>query len=179
MIKCHKCRSTDLRWSRLRVWELPLAWLHIRAYRCRCCFYRDYLLPRGIQLRLRICLRLSGNRWMPASQASSRHRSPGGDVRTLFVSLKKLVRSAPGARMVTLQALAYESGLSEAWIYHAIEDKLIEARLHRKGATWARGFEGAMIYVPIRFGRGRMSVPMWRTEDAPLFEPAGSAAPRL
>jgi len=57
-MKCPKCRSTKLRWSRSRIWERPLEWLDIWPYRCRACRYRDYLFSSRLQLRVRICLRI-------------------------------------------------------------------------------------------------------------------------
>ena len=55
-------------------------------------------------------------------------------------------------RIVTLKALARDSGLSESWIYNAIESNLLEAHYGRKGVTWASRLEATMIYVPFAFG---------------------------
>jgi hypothetical protein len=42
------------------LWEWPLRAVRIRAYRCRACWYRDYLLPFHLQLRVRLVLSLPG-----------------------------------------------------------------------------------------------------------------------
>jgi DNA-directed RNA polymerase subunit RPC12/RpoP len=41
---CPECGSARLQWSRTRWWELLMRVVFIRAYRCRSCRYRGYLL---------------------------------------------------------------------------------------------------------------------------------------
>jgi hypothetical protein len=97
---------------------------------------------------------LTGSGWLRALQHSgaTRNRSFDRDSETLLASIKRQVKGGHGARIVMLKALARDSGLSESWIYNALESDLLEAHYGRKGATWAHGFEGSMIHVPRTFG---------------------------
>ena len=98
---------------------------------------------------------LTGRGWLRALEkaGTTRDRAFLRAAEKLLASIKKLVKgSQGGVRMVTLQTLARESGLSENWIYNAIESNLIEARYNKQGPTWVHGFEGTAIHVPTRVG---------------------------
>jgi hypothetical protein len=99
-------------------------------------------------------LRLTGSGWLRALQHSgaTRNRSFDRDSEKLLASIRKQVKGRHAARMIPIKALARESGLSENWIYNAIESKLFEVHYGRKGGTWVHGFEGRMVYVPGTFG---------------------------
>ena len=94
---------------------------------------------------------LTGSGWLRALQraGATRNRDFDRDSEKLLASINKLAKRA---RLATLKALAQDSGLPENWIYNAIESNLLEVHYGRKGANWARGFEGTMIYVPRGFG---------------------------
>jgi hypothetical protein len=99
---------------------------------------------------------LSGSGWLQALQetGTTRDRAFQRAAEKLLASIKKHVKGRQGnVRMVGLQTLARNSGLSENWIYNAIESNLIEAQFKRQGPTWVHGFEGTAIHVPITFGR--------------------------
>jgi hypothetical protein len=55
-MRCVNCRSTDLRWSSVRLWEWPLRMLSIRPYRCLACWHHDFSFPRGLQFRVKLRL---------------------------------------------------------------------------------------------------------------------------
>jgi DNA-directed RNA polymerase specialized sigma54-like protein len=71
----------------------------------------------------------------------------------LLTSLKRHVKGDQGSvRMVTLQTLAQNAGLSESWIHNVVESNLIEALYNRHGPTWVHGSEWTAIHVPITVG---------------------------
>jgi hypothetical protein len=71
----------------------------------------------------------------------------------LCASLKKHVKGRARPALVTIQTAATDSKLSDGFIFNAIEAKLIERVLQRKGADWATGFKGSVILVPDTFGQ--------------------------
>jgi hypothetical protein len=97
---------------------------------------------------------LTGAGWLRALRHTGKTKDPvfQRDVGKLFATLKKQVKGRERDGMVTLAAAAQESGLSESWIFNAIESNLLEYEFQKKGAKWCQGFEGTMIFVPVTFG---------------------------
>ena len=100
--------------------------------------------------------RLTGNGWLRALRESgaTKEKVFRRNGEKLISAIKKRVKGMqPGTRMIAPQVLAQDSRLPESFISNAVESNLIEAEFNQRGVTWAHGFEGKMIHVPIEFGQ--------------------------
>jgi hypothetical protein len=94
--------------------------------------------------------RLTAAGWLRALQESGLLQDPvfKQDVGKLVQSVKTNVKDRQRGTLMTVETIARDSGLSENWIYNAIESNVIEKQFGRTGATWAHGFvEGTMIHL--------------------------------
>ncbi len=98
---------------------------------------------------------LTGTGWLRALEETGglQDRAFQREAKKLLAGIKKSAKGKQGgARMMTVHALARHCGVSEPWVYNAIEGRLIEAQFDLQGPAWVHGFEGTAVYVPIGFG---------------------------
>ena len=83
--------------------------------------------------------RLTAAGWLRALQESGLIQDPvfQQDVGKLFQSVKNNIKDKdrPRGTLMTVETIARDSGLSENWIYNAIESNLIEKQFGRTGAA--------------------------------------------
>jgi hypothetical protein len=98
---------------------------------------------------------LTGHGWEAGLRLAGRDNAETREkVKRICHSIKSAVagRSHPVASSpVRLGELASSTTLESSFIANVIEARLIESWLSRRGATWAPGFEGRMILVPLDF----------------------------
>ena len=99
--------------------------------------------------------RLTGNGWIAGLKATgifeqSAFREQAG---VLARTLKASVKGRHDDALVDRETLACAAGLSEAWVYNAIESRLLSHLFDRLDASWAPD-DGMKYYivVPLDFG---------------------------
>jgi hypothetical protein len=101
------------------------------------------------------CVLLSAHGWeMGIRSFGAGHREWRENVGHIYKSIKSLtVRTNLDAiSPVRLGRVASHAGLPAGFVANVIEARLIESWLNRRGVTWASGFEGRVILVPVDFG---------------------------
>ena len=101
------------------------------------------------------CVLLSGHGW----EVGLKLTENDPETREKLERICKSIRSAVACRSsvaavspVRLGLVASQTGLHAGFVANVIEARLIESWLNRRGATWASGFEGRMVLVPVDFG---------------------------
>jgi len=111
----------------------------------------EYLIKSldGVGLQL---FRLTGHGWYTALEQSNCLSDPTliEKMSTLSAALKDSVKGRDTEALLYVGTLASQCGLSEDWIFNAIESDLLERHFGRRGAKWADIKN--MIVVPIDFG---------------------------
>ena len=97
---------------------------------------------------------LTGTGWVKGLELNGILNAP--DFNTMLgkvcKSLKDLVKGREQAGRIDIEIIARQTEIAVGMISNIIEANLIETRLGRSGATWAKGFGGKWIVVPIDFG---------------------------
>jgi hypothetical protein len=99
---------------------------------------------------------LSGYGWEVGLRSTVRDISETGEnLERICKSIQSAVVGASSRATVSpvrLGRVASTCGLHAGFVANVIEARLIESWLNRRGVTWASGFEGRMILVPVDFG---------------------------
>ena len=102
------------------------------------------------------CIFLSGQGWEAGARLAGRDNPETlENLDRICKSIKSGVagRSSRATGVpVRLGKVCSHTGLSAGFVANVIESGLIESWLKRRGVTWASGFEGKMILVPMDFG---------------------------
>ena len=96
---------------------------------------------------------LTGYGWYAALEQANRFSDPTliEKMSALSAALKDSVKGRDTEALLYVGNLATQTGLSEDWIYNAIESNLVGRQFGRRGAKWAAGIKNTII-VPIDFG---------------------------
>ena len=102
------------------------------------------------------CPLLTGQGWEAGLKVMGRDNA---ETRTRVERIYRALEAALAGRSASAAAapvrvseVATHAGLQSVFVANVIEARLIESWLKRRGATWAIGFEGRMILVPVDFG---------------------------
>ena len=97
---------------------------------------------------------LTGDGWIKALELSGTIGSSEVNEKAgkLCAYLKRLIKGRNEDAYVDYRTLAAETGLSEGFVWNAIESRLLEVLFNQKGAWWERSDFKADIQVPLNFG---------------------------
>jgi hypothetical protein len=122
---------------------LPTTWEELR---------QRFLLT---QLRHTDMHRLTGLGWYAGVKASGLADNPEfkRQMRKLAATLKSYVKGRHEPELVTLGDVERDSGLSQEFIYNAIESQLLDREFNKKGADWTQQSDPKIVIrVPVNFG---------------------------
>lgn len=97
---------------------------------------------------------LAGGEWLKALELSSAIGSPELNEKAgkLSAHLKGLVKGRREDAYEDYRTVAAETGLSEGFVWNAIESRLLETLFKQKGAWWERSDWKTEIQIPLNFG---------------------------
>jgi hypothetical protein len=70
----------------------------------------------------------------------------------LAATLKRHVKGRHEPAFVSVESVQQECGLSQGFIFNAVESNALEVCFNKRGAHWAKGFSGKLIAVQTTFG---------------------------
>ena len=104
---------------------------------------------------------LTGKGWYAGLKATGKINDPTfrQDMSRLSAALKDAVKGRHKDAFVYVSDVATQRGLSEDFIYNAVESRLLDREFGGYGAEWEvrAAKRGTMIRVPVRFGMERLT----------------------